>query len=108
MTREPGPTEGLLDTILSTFTSVPLTCCGHSNNFTPAAGPADVDCSHRDEVTASCLQLDQTPTGGHGYNRPEGLTNETEGCYHFYLKYTKCTMTSTFWIVLYFHTSPRV
>lgn len=56
-----------------------LTCCGDSNNFTPVAGPANVDCSHRDEVTASRLQLDQTLTGGHGYYRPVGLSDETGG-----------------------------
>lgn len=58
---------------------MPLTCRGDGDHFTPVAGPTDVDCSHRDEVTASCLQLDHTLTGWHGYNRPGRLTNGTEG-----------------------------
>lgn len=82
-TCESGPTQYVhfkLNVHLTPWTgwsARPLTCCGHRNNFTPAAGPADVHCSHTDEVAASRLQLDQTLAGGHCYYRPEGLTNET-------------------------------
>lgn len=68
-----------------------LTCCGHAQNFAPVAGPADVHRSHRDEVPPSRLQLDQTLTGGHGHDRPEGLTSETNYWHHFLLNNTRVT-----------------
>lgn len=68
-----------------------LTCCGHAQNFAPVAGPADVHRSHRDEVPPPRLQLDQTLTGGHGHDRPEGLTSETNYWHHFLLNNTRMT-----------------
>lgn len=52
-----------------------LTCGGYGQNFTPVARPTDVHGSHRDEVTASSLQLNCTLAGGHTYYRSEGLTS---------------------------------
>ena len=72
-----------------------LTCGGDGNDVTPVAGATDVDRSHRDEVTVSCLQLDQTLTGGHRHYRPAGL-NKTGGWHHFLFKHLKCTIMRRF------------